>query len=295
MFNIYQDCTGLKGIEIPNSVTTIGNAAFSGCTGLTSIEIPSSVANIGRYAFRDCTGLTSIVIPNSVTKIGDHAFSGCSGLTSVTIPNSVTGIGNNAFEDCDNAVFYVHSDIPALLLLSLSQQGKRIYDIESGGDISSWWYTMTASSVRINNFEPADGYTKVSESFKIGDVEGNYLTGLHPGQQISLTWDIQMKNAEDSILKYSIKARNAYLPDLYLETQVPKVISAGNVIVAAVSNLDDVEEKVGFEWRRTDWTDDFASNTGTAYLFDGMMVHSHTTPSFLVWAAVISHLQTYSA
>ena len=61
------------------------------------------------------------------------------------------------------------------------------------------------------------------------------------------------------------------MPALVLNTQQPKVISAGNVIVAAKSNLDDEEEKDGFEWRRTDWTDDFASNTGTAYLFDGMM------------------------
>ena len=45
----------------------------------------------------------------------------------------------------------------------------------------------------------------------------------------------------------------------------------GNVVVAAESNLDNGEKKVGFEWRRTDWTDEFASNYGTAYLFDGTM------------------------
>lgn len=45
----------------------------------------------------------------------------------------------------------------------------------------------------------------------------------------------------------------------------------GNVIVSATSNLDDAEENVGFEWRRTDWTNDFASNTAEAYLFDGTM------------------------
>ena len=56
-----------------------------------------------------------------------------------------------------------------------------------------------------------------------------------------------------------------------MTTQQPKVISAGNVIVSAASNLDDTEENVGFEWRRTDWTDDFASNTGRAYLYEGTM------------------------
>jgi hypothetical protein len=56
-----------------------------------------------------------------------------------------------------------------------------------------------------------------------------------------------------------------------LTTQQPKVISVGNIIVAATSNLDDEETNVGFEWRRTDWTDDFASNNGKAYLYEGMM------------------------
>lgn len=59
--------------------------------------------------------------------------------------------------------------------------------------------------------------------------------------------------------------------NLTLETLQPKVISEGNVIVAAKSNLDDEEEKVGFEWRRNDWTDDFDSKTGGAYLYDGQM------------------------
>jgi len=85
---------------IPNSVTDIGNYAFSGCTGLTRVTIPNSVTSIGMYAFSDCSGLTSVTIPNSVTSFENHAFSGCSSLTSVTIPTSVTSIANFAFESC---------------------------------------------------------------------------------------------------------------------------------------------------------------------------------------------------
>ena len=91
---------GCKNTVIPNSVTSIGNWAFSYCSGLTSISIPNSVTRIGIYAFYCCSGLTSISIPNSVTSIGDFAFSGCSGLASISIPNSVTSIGRSAFSGC---------------------------------------------------------------------------------------------------------------------------------------------------------------------------------------------------
>jgi len=70
---------------------------FRGCTGLTSIDIPNSVTSIGEGAFQGCTGLTSITIPNSVTIIGDEAFASCSGLTSIDLPESITSIGYNAF------------------------------------------------------------------------------------------------------------------------------------------------------------------------------------------------------
>jgi len=85
---------------IPNSVTSIGNAAFSGCTGLTSVTIGNNVTSIGGSAFDGCTGLTSVTIGNNVTSIGGSAFDGCTGLTSVTIGNNVTSIGNAAFARC---------------------------------------------------------------------------------------------------------------------------------------------------------------------------------------------------
>jgi hypothetical protein len=96
----FYGCNELTSVTIPNSVTSIGGAAFEGCTGLTSVTIPNSVTEIGSSAFSGCAGLTSVTIPNSVTKIGSYAFSGCTELTSVTIPNSVTEIGSYAFSGC---------------------------------------------------------------------------------------------------------------------------------------------------------------------------------------------------
>jgi hypothetical protein len=86
--------------NIPNSVTAIGNEAFSGCSGLSSITIPNSVTEIGFGAFEYCRGLSSISIPGSVTEIKGHTFFDCSSLSSIIIPNSVTKISFGAFKDC---------------------------------------------------------------------------------------------------------------------------------------------------------------------------------------------------
>ena len=98
----FSDCDSLTSINIPNSVTTIGEHAFSHCDSLTSINISNSVTTIGNSAFAFCEFLTNINIPNSVTTIGDDAFSNCKSLIGINIPNSVTTIGEGAFSGCDS-------------------------------------------------------------------------------------------------------------------------------------------------------------------------------------------------
>ena len=95
-------CKFLTNINIPNSVTTIGEGAFLGDKSLTSITIPSSITTIGEGAFAWCKSLTSINIPNRVKTIEKGAFMWCQSLTNINIPNSVTTIGEGAFSDCDS-------------------------------------------------------------------------------------------------------------------------------------------------------------------------------------------------
>jgi len=86
----------LTNIEIPNSVTYIGNGAFHS-NQFTNISIPNSVSYIGNNAFGS-NRLTNIVIPNSVTYIGNGAFYS-NQLTNIMIPNNVSYIGDYAFSE----------------------------------------------------------------------------------------------------------------------------------------------------------------------------------------------------
>ena len=133
--------------NIANGVTRIGGYAFELCSNLTSITVPDSVTNIGYAAFsgtawrsnqpdgvvyagkvacgykgsmfetqivlkQGTIGIAdtafagyfindfSMIIPDGVTSIGHEAFYCCSGLTSITIPDSVTSIGKDAFSSC---------------------------------------------------------------------------------------------------------------------------------------------------------------------------------------------------
>lgn len=122
-------------IRLPDTLTTIGDFAFSSCGNLTRIEIPASVTSLGSSVFVSCDKLKDIsvagdstsyqvidqviytkdggtlvtcptasrvTIPDTVTRIADYAFYYNKNLRQITIPESVTEMGEGAFGNCSN-------------------------------------------------------------------------------------------------------------------------------------------------------------------------------------------------
>lgn len=96
----FDSCDNVSSVIFPEGLTTIENHAFGGCYRLYNIILPPNLVSIGKYAFYRCSSLRSIVIPSGVSLVDNYTFRECDNLSSVTIPESVTEIGNNAFDSC---------------------------------------------------------------------------------------------------------------------------------------------------------------------------------------------------
>ena len=188
-------CSGLTSITIPDSVTSIGDYAFSG-TNLTyssvdgvkylfsdsyaflidgssasgDLSLPSNVDSkpvrlIADSAFSGSSSLTSVTIPDSVTSIGDYAFSGCTGLTSITIPDSVTSIGEHAFRECTGLTSVTISD-------SVTSIGTSAFEGCTG--LTSVTIGNSVTSIGLSAFANCSSL----KSIIIPDISANYIASL---------------------------------------------------------------------------------------------------------------------
>ena len=181
----FSDCTALTSIEIPASVETIGNTAFSDCSSLATVtfEKGSRLKTIGNNAYYRCTSMTSIEIPASVETIEkkafmhcsslatvtfekgsqlktiagdsyDGAFSDCTALTSIEIPASVETIEATAFKRCSQ------------LATVTFEKGSQLKTI-GGGYYSSYYHGAFSDCSSLTSIEiPASVETIEATAFK---------------------------------------------------------------------------------------------------------------------------------
>ena len=160
----FSDCISLTSITIPDSVTSLGDHAFFKCDSLTSITIGNGVTSIGCDAFGSCTSLASVTIPESVTSLGEFAFSGCSRLASVTIPDSVTSIGDWAFSDCISLTSITIPD-------SVTSIGKGAF--ENCDSLTSITIPDSVTSIGSNAFYDCSSIASITIPDSVTSIGGN--------------------------------------------------------------------------------------------------------------------------
>ena len=105
-------CTvgSITQVFIPDTVTKIGETAFSGCTGLTEVYLPASLTKIGANAFSKCRNLHTLIVDPAnktycskdnvlYTKDMKTLVCAAGAITHISIPDTVIEIGKYVFED----------------------------------------------------------------------------------------------------------------------------------------------------------------------------------------------------
>ena len=209
---LFRNCVTLKTINLPNTITTIGEYAFNGCTALENITLPKDLKKISESMFRGCTGLREIVLPDSVETIEKSAFYGCTGLEHVTLPASLTAIGGDAFYGCTSQMqltalmsapitltpskYVFGKDFPTGLTLIVPEGCKAAYleanvwkdfaIFEQGENIFPKLYTdeqgviYTLMQTEGSNYYVVSGYTSdlAAEVVILSNINGCPVTGV---------------------------------------------------------------------------------------------------------------------
>ena len=122
--SVFENCSSLTDVILPNTVSIINAEAFKGCTSLKSI-VMEGVSDIEVSAFEGCDNLENIVFSANLYTIGENAFKGTAWLKEqqkispfvvvngilvsisaadeyIEIPDSVTMLTQSAFSDCED-------------------------------------------------------------------------------------------------------------------------------------------------------------------------------------------------
>ena len=178
----FYDCTRLTAVRIADLVAWCrirfisnplyyANHLYLNGVEVTKLTIPNSVTSIGDSAFSGCTGLTSITIPDSVTSIGDEAFSGCSGLTSIQV-----SAGNTKYHSQGNCL--IETDSGTLVL------GCKNSVIPSDGTVTSigmsmLWYCTSLTTIRYGG--TVEQWKAISKYSYWADNTGNFVVYCSDG------------------------------------------------------------------------------------------------------------------
>ena len=96
---VFEYCTKLETVSLPESLRKIGGIAFYGCKALVHVDIPSGVNEIGEGAFA-YSSLETVTIPEGVVDLPDGIFFQCESLKSAKLSSSLKTIGMSAFQYC---------------------------------------------------------------------------------------------------------------------------------------------------------------------------------------------------
>ena len=298
----FSGCVGLTSVSLPESIASISENLFYGCTKLASVTLPDNVVSFGYRAFpSDCKlyvkkgtkSLLALWEANGYTpydkSTNKEILPPLLNVAQTTQTTAMVKIDNmyDGYTYLYNGEKTDKSEFKYTKLKPESTQNLTLkvslddVSYETSGRFTTKGlspriegYFSTASSISATGAYTEEDAKVLAESISVGwkssSLNGNqcFVSGLNPGRSYEVRYQIEVDYGGTETAFYT-GTKSVYTAYLRFNTAAAKIVSLGNAIVSATTNLDENEENVGFEWRCVDWTNEFPSNTGTAYLFDG--------------------------
>ena len=226
--SLSSDGSAIEGIDY--TVTSIadgtnGNSVFySARSNITSIELPNTITKIGDYAFYGCDKLTAITIPESVITIGSHAFGNCTAVTEINfnaISSDDLNVNSYAF---DNA-----GDNGDGLVLNIGAQVTKIpayLFYPSGGWYGGVYYTGSANIRQINVAEN-------NNLTSVGEYAFSYCERL---ETVNFGNCAKLATIEHSAFAYCSALSSVTIPDNIESIESAVFDACYNLIYSAINN-----------------------------------------------------------
>ena len=181
------NCVSLTSIEIPSSVTSIGENAFNGCINLVTAKFPETLKEISYRSFYGCESLSNLVIKHGITTLGESAFAGATSLEEVTIPKTVTSIGDYTFNKCNLLTLgvldasYAKDYASSNSLVYVTVKPREVVMGENNLSVTGNTITGSVLFKAVNNIEDTSIYAV------FGIYQGGRLLDVQ-GKNVNLTW-----------------------------------------------------------------------------------------------------------
>ncbi|MBQ4072554.1 MAG: leucine-rich repeat domain-containing protein [Clostridia bacterium] len=206
-------------VEIPNSVTIIGEKAFTECKTLVSVTIPNSVKSIENNAFSFCTSLKEITLPNSVTSIGDWAFFYCTGLVKIVIPSSVESIGNAICGSCSSLkqiiVYENNAKFKSIDGSLYTKNGNTLVQYAIGSNVKAFTIPSSVTSIRDWAFWGCNNLISITIP---SSVTGIGLSAFHGCRNLKTIYNLSKLNIKKGAETHGAVAK--FADNVY--TELPK-------------------------------------------------------------------------
>ena len=215
----FKNNTSMVSVSIPDSVKSIGDSAFYGCTSLLGVVIPDSVEKIASYAFQKCSKLASVYLPvnEKFTVIRQLMFHSCTSLKKIVIPDNVTDIEGNAFAECTELSSVTLSKNLKTMRWKVFRNDNKLTEIEIPKSLEECRYGVNSASIDGGAFEGCANLKTVTFEEGTTEIAEGLFAGCTGIEQITIPDTVTV--IESGAFGGCINLTGIQIPDSVTEIQ----------------------------------------------------------------------------